>query len=261
MVILLKVLFIDIDGTIRINKKINPKIITSLKELKNLGVKVILSTGRNFLHARKVARYLGTYPLLITCNGSLVKRMDNNETIKNGKIPRATIRKVFKITSSLDCKLLAHEANNNYYIRKNDDISPDIVGMTITSKDYDTMLTLPEAFKKKIPEVEVVNSSKALYLGEKIPRKIYFHDLNLKGLTKGFGVRTTFNYLGETSDEAIAIGDSNNDISMMSLVKTSVATQNATPDLKKNCNTVLTESLELYLQKLVEELQMKGKNL
>ena len=83
MVILLKVLFIDIDGTIRINKKINPKIITSLKELKNLGVKVILSTGRNFLHACKVARYLGTYPLLITCNGSLVKRMDNNETIKN----------------------------------------------------------------------------------------------------------------------------------------------------------------------------------
>ena len=258
---MLKILFIDIDGTIRINKKINPKIITSLKELKNLGVKVILSTGRNFLHARKVARYLGTYPLLITCNGSLVKRMDNNETIKNGKIPRATIRKVFKITSSFDCKLLAHEANNNYYIRKNDDISPDIVGMTITSKDYDTMLTLPETFKKKIPEVEVVNSSKALYLGEKIPRKIYFHDLNLKGLTKGFGVRTTFNYLGETSDEAIAIGDSNNDISMMSRVKTSVATQNATPDLKKNCNTVLTESLELYLQKLVEELQAKGKNL
>ena len=47
----------------------------------------------------------------------------------------------------------------------------------------------------------------------------------------------------------------------MSLVKTSVATQNATSDLKKNCNTVLTESLELYLQKLVEELQAKGKNL
>ena len=258
---MLKVLFIDIDGTIRINKKINPEIITSLKELKNLGVKVILSTGRNFLHTRRVARHLGTYPILITCDGSLIKRMDNNETIKSGKIPRATIRKVFKITSSLDCKLLAHEANNNYYIRKTDDISPDIVGLTITSKDYDIMLTLTATFKKKIPEVEVVNSSKALYLEEKIPNKIYFHDLNLKGLTKGSGVETTLTYLGETSDEAIAIGDSNNDISMMNEVRISVATQNATPDLKKNCNTILTEPLELYLQKLVKELQEKGKNL
>ena len=40
MINLLKAIFIDIDGTLRVNKKIDEKIINSLEALNNLGVKV-----------------------------------------------------------------------------------------------------------------------------------------------------------------------------------------------------------------------------
>ena len=106
---MLKAIFIDIDGTLRVNKKIDGKIINSLEALNNLGVKVIITTGRNFIHARNLARKIKVYPIIIACNGALVKRYDNNEIIYASKISRKTIRKIFDFTSSHNCKLLAHE--------------------------------------------------------------------------------------------------------------------------------------------------------
>ena len=49
MINLLKAIFIDIDGTLRVNKKIDEKIINSLEALNNLGVKVIITTDAHYL--------------------------------------------------------------------------------------------------------------------------------------------------------------------------------------------------------------------
>lgn len=254
---MLKVLFIDIDGTIRINNKIDKSILEAFKELKKLQVKVILTTGRNFLHARKLARKLDVYPIVIACNGSLVKRIDNNEIIARGNIPRKLVRQVFAFTSSHGCLLLAHEDNTNYYIRKNDDISTGITGLTVTSKNYDRMLAMKYLFQDQIPTLECVNSSKALYEARRIPNKTYFHDINLKGLTKGHGIIKTLDYLAIDSEETMAIGDSNNDISMAKITSISIAVKTATSELKNASTTVLTEDLGVFLTKLVTSLKEK----
>ena len=255
MINLLKAIFIDIDGTLRVNKKIDEKIIKSLKDLNDLGIKVIITTGRNFIHARNLARKLRVYPIIIACNGALVKRYDNNEIIYASKISRKTIRKIFDFTSSHNCKLLAHEDNTNYYIRKNDDIGTSIVGLTITSNNYERMITMKYLFKDQIPEVEFVNSSKAIYLEKRINNKIYFHDVNNKSVTKGKGICEVLDYLGLNSSEAISIGDSNNDIPMTYVVDKSIAVKNSTPALQNNSSTTLDSDLDTYLNNLVLELQ------
>ena len=249
---LLKVLFLDIDGTIRINNKIDSRIIESIATLNNLGVKVILNTGRNFLHARKLARKLAVYPIVIACNGSLVKRVDNNEIISHNEIPRATIRKIFAFTKEHDCQLLAHEPTNNY------SISTNITGLTITSRNYDRMLAMKNLFEDQIPEITIANSSKAIYLEKRLPGKVYFHDINLQGITKGHGIIETLAYLGISPEEAMAIGDSNNDIAMSEIVGTSVATENATPKLKQVSTITLDEPLGAYLEKLIKIIKEKS---
>ena len=255
MINLLKAIFIDIDGTLRVNKKIDEKIIKSLEDLNDLGIKVIITTGRNFIHARNLARKLRVYPIIIACNGALVKRYDNNEIIYASKISRKTIRKIFDFTSSHNCKLLAHEDNTNYDIIKNDDIGTSIVGLTITSNNYERMITMKYLFKDQIPEVEFVNSSKAIYLEKRINNKIYFHDVNNKSVTKGKGICEVLDYLGLNSSEAISIGDSNNDIPMTYVVDKSVAVKNSTPALQNNSSISLDSDLDTYLNNLVLELQ------
>lgn len=261
MINLLKILFLDIDGTIRLNNKIDSRIIKSIADLNTLGVKVILNTGRNFLHARKLARKLAVYPIIIACNGSLIKRVDNNEIISLNAIPRTTVRKIFTFTKDHNCQLLAHEPTNNYYIRNNDSIGTNITGLTITSSNYDRMLALKYLFEDRIPEVTVANSSKAIYLETRLSGKVYFHDINVQGITKGYGIIKTLSYLGINPDEAMAIGDSNNDIAMSKVVKTSVATENATPKLKQISTIVLDEPLGAYLEKLIKIIKEKRENL
>ncbi len=255
MINLLKAIFIDIDGTLRVNKKIDEKIIEALERLSNLGIKVIITTGRNFIHARNLARKLSVYPIIIACNGALVKRYDNNEIIYASKISRKTIRKIFAFTSSHNCKLLAHEASNNYYIRKNDDISTDIVGLTITSNNYERMITMKYLFKDQIPEVAIVNSSKAIYLEKRIPNKTYFHDINNKNNTKGKGISEVLEYLDLDCKEVMSIGDSNNDIPMTYVVKTSVAVKESTPLLENYSTLKIEEDLGAYLNKLAQDIQ------
>lgn len=252
---LLKAIFIDIDGTLRINKRIDEKILASLEQLNNLGIKVIITTGRNFVYARNLARKLKVYPLIIACNGALVKRYDNNEIIYDSKISRKTVRKIFDFTSSHNCKLLAHEDNNNYYIRKNDDIGTGIVGLTITSNNYERMITMKYLFKDQIPEVEFVNSSKAIYLEKRIHNKIYFHDINNKNVTKGKGISEVLDYLNLNSNEVMSIGDSNNDISMTYVVDKSIAVKDSTLALQNNSTLTLTSDLGTYLSELVKKLQ------
>ena len=255
MINLLKAIFIDIDGTLRVNKKIDGKIINSLEALNDLGIKVIITTGRNFIHARNLARKLKVYPIIIACNGALVKRYDNNEIIYASKISRKTIRKIFDFTSSHNCKLLAHEDTTNYYIRKNDDIGTGIVGLTITSNNYERMITMKYLFKDQIPEVEFVNSSKAIYLEKRINNKIYFHDVNNKSITKGKGISEVLDYLDLNSSEVISIGDSNNDIPMTYVVGKSIAVKDSTMALQNYSTITLDSDLGTYLTNLVLELQ------
>ena len=80
-------------------------------------------------------------------------------------------------------------------LRKNDDIGTGIVGLTITSNNYERMITMKYLFKDQIPEVEFVNSSKAIYLEKRITNKIYFHDVNNRSITKGKGISEVLDYL------------------------------------------------------------------
>lgn len=251
---MIKAIFIDIDGTIRNDGKISDSVVEALKKLKEKQVKVILTTGRNFIHTRKVAREIDAYPLVIACNGSLVKRYDNNEVIFSRLIPRDVVRKVFKYSSSHDCRLLAHEENNNYYIRKSEDITTAVISLSLFSDNFSRMLTIKDLFKETIPSVGIVNSSSNLSNGKMEEGKVYFHDIVLANTTKSTGILETMDYLGLTNDEVMVIGDSYNDIPMAMLDVTSVATSNACLELKNLCNILLEEDIGLFLNDLADKI-------
>ena len=50
------------------------------------------------------------------------------------------------------------------------------------------------------------------------------------GFSKATGIQTVLDYYGLTLDDAYAMGDSNNDLSMLSYVKNSIAMGNSSPE-------------------------------
>ena len=59
-----------------------------------------------------------------------------------------------------------------------------------------------------------------------------FHGLEFVplGFSKATGIQTVLDYYGLTLDDAYAMGDSNNDLSMLSYVKNSIAMGNSSPE-------------------------------
>ena len=104
--------------------------------------------------------------------------------------------------------------------------------------------------------VRIANTSKALIENHRIPGSEYFHDIVMNNVSKGSGIAEVLDYLNISKDEAMSIGDSDNDIAMSLVVGTSIAMGNATENLKK-CSTQVIKSnacdgLYLFLKTLVD---------
>ena len=150
--------------------------------------------------------------------------------------------------------MLAHEENNNYYIRKSEDITTAVISLNLFSDNFSRMLTIKDLFKETIPSVSIVNSSSNLSNGKMEEGKVYFHDIVLANTTKSTGILETMDYLGLINDEVMVIGDNYNDIPMAMLDVTSVATSNACHELKNLCNIVLEEDIGLFLNDLADKI-------
>ena len=89
-----------------------------------------------------------------------------------------------------------------------------------------------------------------------MPGSEYFHDIVMGNVSKGTGIAEVLDYLNISKDEAMSIGDSDNDIAMTLVAGTSIAMGNATENLKK-CSTQVIKSnteggLYLFLKTLVD---------
>jgi HAD superfamily hydrolase (TIGR01484 family) len=75
----MKFLASDLDGTLFIDNKILEKDLKALRRLKNMGNKVIISTGRSLKGVKDILReYPFEYDYLVMCNGGIIMDKENN---------------------------------------------------------------------------------------------------------------------------------------------------------------------------------------
>ncbi len=75
------------------------------------------------------------------------------------------------------------------------------------------------------------------------PTGPYWIDVLVKGVDKARGIERMLEYLGLAPDEALAFGDSMNDVAMMELLPNTVAVSNAMPELKQLCAHTIGSNL------------------
>ncbi len=271
-----KIVFIDIDDTLNpTNKKVSLYTKEVMKKLKEKGIKLVLNTGRSVSYAINKSREAGLSEYVIGSNGSEIYNYETKEKVLAKSISKKDIKKIYEYCKLHDMTMVMNSFEKRYVNTTNysyndeaaiyiDDIDKlvgeeDINQIVILSTNYDRMLVIPNLFKEKFPDLNIIHSSINLVEQRRAKGKEYYHDIVLSNTSKGSGIVELLDYFNIDSSEAIAIGNGYDDVSMCDVVGLSVAVGNAVSLLKEVATCVTDSSEEDGVAKILEKLCLEEK--
>ena len=239
-----KIVFTDIDWTLISHKK-KPPIYdkTSIKYLKKLqkeGVKVFICTARPFHSVDQIHFFNYFKPDgMILSNGGYI--IIDDKVIYETKMDQKEFEKICELAQkhNLNIEGIKHYScfliNDNYkdvkelFFTYPEDLPPiedyhnqNVIGVTLfCTKEYDDIF------------LNVLNDDVYFY-------RYHDHGVDLASELhdKGVAIRKVLEHYGFNKDDAVAIGDDNQDISMFKEVNYGVAMGNAKDEVKKAANFI-----------------------
>lgn len=207
----IKLFAVDIDGTLTINGEgtVNLEALSKLRYLSKLGYKVIYVTGRSSIEAFILAVFGGTTKLAIGENGGIITK------------------------SPVQHALLAD--------KKKCLIGYDILKKEIPSIEIkDVFPRMTEVVLKRTFDIEVGRQIlKDNNIDLALVDSNYAYHINEKFVNKSFGLSNALKDLNLSSNEVVAIGDSETDISMFELCENSVTFKSSSDKVKKTAKYIV----------------------
>lgn len=245
-----KLIALDLDGTLLNSaKEISAPNIEAIQEARQKGVEVVLTTGRPLAAIQpflKTLKMLDFDDFSITFNGGLVQR-NTGEILSKRVLSYDDVRLIKQETQALEIPC--------------DILSDDIVYVTESARQsqYGFINSLLEFHPVKFEDLaqdaiynKIVSCTDASFLDLQIPKfpKTLFDQFEIfktrdillefmpKGINKAFGLSKLIEQLDITSENVMAMGDEENDLSMISWAGYGVAMGNAVPTVKKEANII-----------------------
>ncbi|MCM1108295.1 MAG: Cof-type HAD-IIB family hydrolase [Clostridium sp.] len=253
-----KLLVLDVDGTLLNGaKEITKHTLTTLRKVQQMGVRILLSSGRPTYGLLSIAKELelGTYGGFISSyNGGQIISAANGEVVFERRINPEMLPYIEKKARKNGFALMTYDGDSvvttnaaDPYVRQEAELN----GMKITevddfsiavdfapckcmlvSADEAALVGLEEHWKRRLAGVLDVFRSEN-----------YFLEVVACQVDKANSLAALMNLLGITSEEVVAIGDGVCDVSMLQMVGLGIAMGNA-PDSVKRCTESVTLSNE-----------------
>lgn len=265
---MIKLIAIDLDGTLLNDKKeISKTNQEVLAQAKAKGVKIVLCTGRPL---KAILPYLDVLDLRssgdysITFNGGLVQKNDTGEIVDKQTLSVADVQDLLAVAETIDMPL--------------DVLADDVVLCFPTSLTHQTiyptlnpLLVFQPTDKQSVSVKTLYNKAVVAYdqeeLDQWIPKipaefkeryEVIKTRSNLlefmpKGVTKAYGIQLLAQELGIEPAEVMAIGDEENDLSMIAYAGVGVAMGNAISAVKEAADVVTATNEEDGVAKIVSE--------
>jgi Cof subfamily protein (haloacid dehalogenase superfamily) len=250
-----RLLAVDIDGTL-LNSKFNiaQPDLNAIRAAHDLGVEVILCTGRRHTFALPIANMLGFDMWLCTSNGA-VTRSTAGETFHRDLLPADVARELCGhmneyrtgtvITFDKDAKgalIIEDFENLHHRIQRWMQVNHAYIELVRPIENALTADPIQAMFCGTVAEMEVAEKHLAQFarLGDTTVLKTQYDDRDLclldvlnKDCCKGHAVERWAAHRGIDQKQVIAIGDNYNDLGMLEFAGMPVVMANASDDMKQ----------------------------
>lgn len=263
-----KIIFIDIDGTLRNDKKeITEKTKEAIYKAKEKGIYVVICSGRPRKYVEDVSKKALASSYVVGCNGGEIYDYKEEKTIYINALENEEVVALWHMAERYDVQLIMISKGKRIVRKQTDDntdilleepienfvINNPITQCVCSSSELEKIQKIKEE-TNDIKNIEIVNLSKCL-VNDKLPKeKPFFLDITCKGTSKGNAIKKLCKYLKIDLKDSVAIGDSYNDVTMFEVVGHSVAMGNAPEDIKKIVDEITDTNNKDGVAKFVENL-------
>lgn len=255
-----KILALDLDGTLLDpNHEVSKTNIENINKLIDKGVKIILVSGREPSSIAPIGRKLGLKDCLVGFNGAIITDYTGEKVIYEQNIDSEVTKEILEICMEKDIYNVVFIRNKLYVSNKDDDrfklfekyTTTEIeevgnlyefldknnlwesVGKTLQSGDNE-ILTM---FKEKNLSIYRDDITAEFSLP-------FFLEVYNSGASKGHAMAKIGETYGIDRDKIIAIGDGENDISMIEYAGVGIAMENGLDIVKKNADFITLSNSE-----------------
>ena len=243
----IKLITIDIDDTlVNTAKQVTPRVKAALQEATAQGVKVVLTTGRPLPGVQEYLDELGLNhqddQYAITYNGGVVQTT-NGEELGGKELAYSDYLRLREVADELgaylqvetiDAAYTSAKEINYWASRENFLIKMPLIIKPVDEMDPNDhyvkfMFIGDEADIDSWRDALPADVKEAYYIVKSTPQHVEFMH---KDATKGSGLLTLVAKLGIDRSETMALGDQQNDVTMIEAAGLGVAMGNAVPEVK-----------------------------
>ncbi len=253
-----KIVFTDLDSTLtKEHGKIDIINKVIIDKLANIGIPVVLNTGRPLPYVIPICKRNGLSHYVITSNGAEIYNMIAKKIIYQSVISHENILFLDELVKKHKMLFMANGINKRYTNKTDSlglvnvsslsEINDQISQVVVESLNLNDMMLLRKDLEGS--NLKIVNKTKHV-----TENKLLYYDIVNKEVSKGEAIKILCDYLNIELDRTMAIGDSSNDIDMFNVAGYKVAVSNATDELKALADTITLSNKENGVATVLNQL-------
>lgn len=264
----IKLIAIDIDGTLLNNQRqLTPEVYKALKAAEANGVKIVLCTGRPLIGVQDLLTELDLFSendYAISYNGSLVQNTKTGKVITKFGLTHDDYLEVEMWARKLGVHF--HATTEEAMYTANRDISrysvleSHLVGMPLKYRTQEEMTADLNIIKMMMIDdpniLDDIIPKLPPFLKERynvVKSAPYFLEILNKKAHKGAAVKKLAEHLNISQTEVMAIGDNENDLTMIEYAGLGVAVENAIDAVKRKADVITASNEEDGVAKAIYE--------
>ncbi|WJE15608.1 Cof-type HAD-IIB family hydrolase [Halobacillus sp. ACCC02827] len=240
----IKLIALDLDGTLVSHEgtvsEANEK---AVKEAKEQGIHVVLSTGRSLSRCRDIAESLGRSSYIVTINGGEIYDHEF-ELVEQNKLHHTHVERLWELKKEHGLYFWSTTVQGLYNSQdpfENEVHQYDWLKFGFDIEDDEVREVILEELNNN-EELEVTNSS---------PTNI---EINPVGVNKAAALKKVCKWLDLDMSQVMAVGDSLNDMAMIKEAGLGVAMGNAQEDVKKAAAFTTATNAEDGVARAIEKV-------
>ena len=255
---------LDVDGTIlNSESKLTEPVKQSILNLSQQGVKIIIVTGRNSFSVNRLMGQLGLDLSYVSSAGATIYNAEQKKVIGSYTLSKTAVKPLVEAGVAAGAGLFVEQPDNLLWYGNDEFLGwiekHGILAMRRLKTPDEMMtqdvlkITFVNYHENHLPLEERIRAMNLpIYMVFSMP--IYL-EVTAAGINKGAAIEKLTRSLGVELEDVLAVGDSENDLSMFEVAGTAVAMGNANQNVKNAADYVAPSNDEDGLAWVLNNLE------